>query len=384
MSIQNKWLCGGICLLIAALPAIGEEEGPPKQGGPPPAMVRVANVAKQRVQNRWQVVGRLREVRHVQVAAEQAGRVVYVKAEEGDRVVGGKTVLARTDDTWAKIDLRISEARLAQARAQVAEWQSGLDQAKRHHAYLQRLSATNAAKRKEVDDAGDEVAGGEARLRSAQAALADASGVVDRRREELSRHAIVAPFDGVVIKKMTEVGQWLASGDIVAEIISTGAIDAVIDVPESMINYLATGNDLEVTIEPLQRDVAGKVQSVTPMASTAARTFPVKVRLNDQEGALKAGMSVTAHVPTGEQVELLTVPRDAVMRSGGRSQVWLNLDGQAMPVGVKVLFGAGDSYAVQPLGGPPLMPGMQVVIEGAERIFPTQPLIVQPPATAKR
>jgi len=65
-----------------------------------------------------------------------------------------------------------------------------------------------------------------------------------------------------------------------------------------------------------------------------------------------------------------------VQRGGGGDKVWLNLNGQALPLTVQVLFGVGDRYAIQPVGGPPAAPGMQVVIEGAERLFPTQPLSV--------
>jgi len=365
----------------AALVAVAAEEaskdGPPKPSGPPPAKVRVAPVIKQRVQNKWQVVGRLIEVRRSHVAAERDGRVIKVSAEQGDRVVGGKTVLARTDDTWTQLDLRIANARLAQAKAQVAESQSDLDQAKRHFQFLSALSATKVAKRKEVDDASDQVTAGQARQQNAQATVLEMQASIDRRREELTRHVITAPFDGVVIQKLTEVGQWLSSGDVVAEIISTGSIDAVINVPERYINVITVGDTIDIAIEPLRRMVSGKVVSITPMGSTAARTFPVKVRIDDQDGDLKAGMSVAAYVPTGDEAERLTVPRDAVIRNADRSQVWLNLKGKAMPVGVKVLFGAGKSFVIQPVGGPPLMPGMEVVIEGAERLFPTQPLIVQ-------
>ena len=93
-----------------------------------------------------------------------------------------------------------------------------------------------------------------------------------------------------------------------------------------------------------------------------------------------------------ERIATGTLPR---VEKPGRVPIrsWApDLEGKALPVRVQVLFGHGDRYAVQPVGegGPPLAPGMNVVIEGAERImFPGQPLMVQSepatqPAEAKR
>jgi RND family efflux transporter MFP subunit len=349
-----------------------------QEQGPPPALVRVSSVASETVQNRWDVVGRLRQIRRALVAAEQSGRVVRVNAEQGDVVVAGETVLAHIDDVWAKLALQTAEAKLRQARARVDEEEARLEQAQRDYDFLRDLEKRNSAQPKEVADAGTLVSERKASLDRVRAELAEVESEVQRQRENVQRLQIVAPFDGIVIEKMTEVGQWLTAGSPVAEIISTGQIDGVIDVPERLINFLQPGDKVELIIESLGVEVVGEVVSITPLANVAARTFPVKVRFDNPEGLYKSGMSVTAHVPTGEKVERLTVPRDAVQRAGARAVVWANVNGQAMPVNVKVLFGQGDRYVIEPDGGGvPLQAGMQVVVEGAERLFPTRPLQIQ-------
>jgi RND family efflux transporter MFP subunit len=345
----------------------------------------VGEVRQQEAQNRLDVIGRLMEVRRVVVASEETGRVVAMKAEEGDQVVGGQTPLARIDDVWAQINQRTAEAELARARAAVAEAQARLDNANRDVVYLEQLQQRQSANPKEVEDARATQRVNAAALQSAQAAVLTAQAELDRANESVTRLVILAPFDGVVVKKMTEVGQWLERGSPVAEIISRGGIDAVIDVPENLINQLRTGQDVEVLVEPLNLTVNGKVQSINPLGSSTARTFPVKLRLEDQEGKLKPSMSVLARVPSGQMTQVLTVPRDAVQNTPMGARVWANLGGKAMPIGVRVLFGLGDRYAVADLGaGPPLAQGAQVVVEGAERLFPTQPLMIveQPASTA--
>ena len=167
-----------MCLMALPSPRAGAQgdgdPGPPGHGGSPPAMVRVGDVMMQRVQDRRQVVGRLVEVRRSQVAAQREGRIIEINVDEGDAVTGGKTVLARTDDVWAKLDVRVAEAALQRANAEVEASQANLDLAQRHHKFLMLLDATNAAKKKEVDDARDQVRLAKAAISNARAILLDA------------------------------------------------------------------------------------------------------------------------------------------------------------------------------------------------------------------
>ena len=363
-------------------PGGGGGPGGPGGGGPPPAMVRLAPVVSQELRNHLRVVGRLREVRRALVSAEEVGRFVEVGAEEGLPVVGGKTVLARVDDTWARLALESAEARVQQAAARSAESQAGVSQALRDLEHVKSLAGTAAALLKEVDDAKTKVDGAQAALAAARAEGLVAAADRSRAEVRLKRVEVLAPFDGVVVRKLVEVGQWSKEGEPVAEIVSRGTIDAVVDVPERVVNGVSVGDELEVIIEPLGLRAMGKVRQVVPMGENAARTFPVKVGLEDREGLLKPGMSVVALVPTAEREMRVAVPRDAVLRGPMGEYVWADSGGVAMRVGVEVLFGSAEHYAVRVLPGPPLRPGMNVVVEGGERVmFPGQPLIaVRAPA----
>ena len=347
-----------------------------KQQGPPPALVRVEKVTTQMVQDRRDVVGRLREVRRSLVAAELAGRIVDVEFEEGKPVVGGETVLARIDGTWAKLDLEQAEARIVQTTAQIIAAEADLERARRDLQYLEELSHQGSARPKEVRDARDILRAANAAFDRTKAELVEAKVVKQRETERVNRLTIRAPFDGVVVAKMVEVGQWVEEGTAVAEIISSGTIDAVIDVPERLINHVKLNDSIEVLIEPLSITAQGKVVAIIPQGSNTARTFPVKTRLSNSDGQFKAGMSVLAKVPIDKSREAMVVPRDAIQRSANGTLIWAEVGGQAQPLPVKVLFGQGDRYAIGPtVQGPELLPGMQVVVEGAERLrFPGQPL----------
>lgn len=370
--------CAVVVLGLLALSGCGSGDGPsaaaPGEGqasgggggrpqGPPPSLVRVAPVRQVNLNQRWDVVGRLVELQRSAITAEVDGKILAMPVEEGEAVVGGQTVLAQVDPVWTQLEAQRAQAAVAAAQAQ-------LDQARRDSTYLEELSAAGSAKPKEVADARTRVQAAEAELSATEAQLS-------MRQRQLERLQVVAPFDGFLVKKLVEVGQWVTRGTPVAEVISRGEIDAVVDVPEQLVNQVELGRPVELLVEPLKLELEGRVTAINPSGVTAARTFPVKIRLPDQQGLLKPGMSVVARVPVSEMRQVLAVPRDAVRRTDLGAQVWADLKGVAMPVSVRVLFGHNDLYAIEPLpGAVPLAPGMLVVIEGAERLFPTAPLAV--------
>ena len=301
---------------VAGDGAAGGGGGPGGPGGPPPAQVRVGTVEVRELQARVPVIGRLQEVRRVTVTAEVEGRIVEVPVDQGSKVVGGETLLTKIDPTWSALALRT-------AQAEVAEAQANLDQSRTDLEQLEKLQQANSAVAKEVEDQRTMVAGNRARLEAAIAAR-------DRAETEVQRTAVLAPFDGAVSQKMAEVGQWVAPGDAVIEMVSTGEIDAVFDLPERYVAGLSMGDAVGVRVEALGADLTGEVVAIRPDAATASRTFPVKVRIDDPGEQLRPGMSVVAQVPVAERKSVATVPRDAVLQTAGGAVVWYAMDPAAM------------------------------------------------------
>lgn len=347
-------------------------EAEAEQGGSPPATVRVDQVKMQTLRRRIAVIGRLEEVRRVTVTSEVEGKVVDLAVDEGDRVAGGETVLARIDDVWAKLALESAKAEVAEAEAQLTQSVNDLEQ-------LERLLKAGSAKTKEVEDQRTTVATNRARLAAAKATK-------QRRETEVERVVVTAPFDGAVSHTMVEVGQWVEPGEGLIEMISAGSIDAAVDVPERYVNELKIGDEVEVVVDAIGQSVMGKIVSIRPDGMNASRTFPVKIRVPDEDGHLRAGMSVVVHLPISDRKEFITVPRDAVLMSATGAAVWYAMQGDGpMPMAlsepVNVLFGVDDRYVVEPLPGgqfPALNEGTQVVIEGAERLYPTVLLDILP------
>ena len=357
-----------VVFFMAEPPPEGAGAAPPGMEVPP-ALVSLGVATSADLRDRFEVVGRLREIKRSTVAAEVEGKVLNLPVEEGDSVVGGQTVLAEIEGVWSRLELQAAEADVAARHAMV-------DQAERDAQRLDDLAKLGSAKPREVEDA-------KATLASEQAALEAAIATRERAAESVDRLKIIAPFDGAVVGKMTEIGQWVERGSPVLELISAGRIDAVLDVPETLVNTITPGMQITIEVDAIGVEVKGEVASITPSGANAARTFPIKVRIDDPSGRLRAGMSVTGHLPIGEASNHLTVPRDAVQFTAQGPMVWVAMptdEGQlpqALPAPVKAGFSVDGRMVVEPLGGAqsPLYPDASVVTEGAERLFPTQPLM---------
>jgi membrane fusion protein, multidrug efflux system len=336
--------------------------------GPAPALIRVGTAQRKTVQPESPIIGRLIEVRKVTVASEVTGKIVQMPVEVGAPVIGGQTVLARVDDIWPRLALERMRAQVASIDAQLKYQQVEMQ---RSEMLIERAAVTES----ELEGRRSAVAESQARLAEAQAALEEES-------ERIVRSTILAPFDGTIVEKHAELGGHLSAGTPLVDIVSRGQVDARLMVPESVINQIHLDQPLMVSVDPLGEQFPGTVVSVTPYGPAASRTFPVRVRLDDQDGRLKIGMSVTVRITIGPPREALVVAKDAVLIRPDEATVWVTLadsqpELQAEPVPVTITARMRDEYAIEPetdRGRQLLTQGTPVVIEGAERLTPGQPV----------
>jgi multidrug efflux pump subunit AcrA (membrane-fusion protein) len=137
------------------------------------------------------------------------------------------------------------------------------------------------------------------------------------------------------------------------------------------------------------RRFTGQVVAIVPQADVQARTFPVKVRVQndttDEGPLLKSGMYARVMLPTGSQRNAMLVPKDALVLGGPQPIVYTvesadGKQGTASPVPVQI--GVAEGSLIQVTG--PLQPGQLVVVQGNERLMPMpgQPVMIQGTAPA--
>ncbi len=351
-------------------------------GGPPPSVVQVAEVQRQAIGLRREIPGTLRAKRRSAVASVEPGRVLEVRFDEAAVVAEGD-VLVVLDDRRLREDLSAAEAEVAVAQANVQRRRAELEQlrgeAEARQAAADRMagSVSELTLRQAVTAA----AVAEAEVNAAEKSLAAAETRVDRVRVQLSDAVVTAPFDGTIVQRQAEVGEYLQAGATVAILSSTGVFEAVIEVPEQL-DFAALSNaapgDVTIVVPAFELRLTPRSVRVVPELDARSRRFLLVADVESPEAgpALAAGMSVTASLPAAGEAQRLVVPVNAIQRDGAGEYVRMIVPGQfgpsAAPVGVEVLFRSGDLAVLA--DSPQLQRGASVVIEGGERLRPGQPV----------
>lgn len=289
-------------------------------GGTP--QVEVEPVVQREVAPTIQLVGALRPRLRSIVAADVDGLVIDMPFDYGAAVKKGEPVCILRDVTR---QLAVDEAKAGvdalegDVQAKQAELRKTAFELER----IMRLAKLDRSTDKERVDAEANQAAAEARVRQSQAMLDEARARLAVAKDNLARTRILAPFDGSIVAKRTEVGQWVQLGEPAVEMVDLFTLRARVMVPESAVAFCTPGEAALVTVDALGRDFEGVVSRVIPEADMQANTFPTDIDISNPEGVLKAGMFVRARVPAGPKQKRLLVPKDAVLRRGPSSMVYV-------------------------------------------------------------
>jgi len=341
-----------------------------------PAQVEVVPVERREIAPTTRLVGTINPQRRTVLAAEVAGAVIELTVDIGDQVRKGD-VLCRLRDSMQRFDLSAAEARRDEWRAELALEQANLDKARFEKERIARLAALQRSD-KEVNDSEADLRAAEQRVARAKARIAAADADINRVRDQLERMQTKAPFDGVVVQRLTELGQWVETGGQIFEVIDLATVRARVNVHESAISHCAVGQEIFVSITGLNTSVNGTLARIVPDADLRARTFPVEIDIANPDGRLRSGMFVHAALPSGPRAQYLVVPKDAVMLGPTGKTIWIARPGDgghmAAPTPIEIIAEADDRYAIQSRA---VSIGDLVIVRGNESLRGPGPVIVR-------
>ncbi len=353
------------------------------QGGP--AAVVVDAVRLEPVQEHRKVTGELVALRRSMVATQEGGLVIEMPVREGQRLEAGQ-VIARLDSKRLELELARAKADGDAIESLIEERNAELAWKSQELELYKQSAERGAVGVKEMIEAESAHTIAAARARWAQNQQTLNQATLDLLQDRLDDTTIKAPFDGIIVTRQAELGEWVGEGDAIVELVSIGRIEAWLDVPQQYFDAV-TSADLEISIRV---DASGHTirtgdLRIVPLMDRRARSFELVAAMDDAGGRLTPRMSITAWIPTGATADRLTVSRDAVLRNNAGAFVYVARGGdegpaQAMPVNVKELFPAGRRVVVESAG---LQAGDLVVVEGNERLFPMMPVIPMPRASTE-
>jgi len=265
------------------------------------------------------------------------GVIEDIKVEEGQFVRKGE-VLARLDDTEYRHALIIASAALTQAE----------DMYKR----LSSLYNNGSLPEKDYMDI--------------QTKVAQATANKEIKAKHIRDSRLVAPFSGIITKKMIERGSAVAPGLPAFQIVKTDKVYAKVSVPESEVGSLAKGMNSNVLVKTLNAEFRGAVSIINPQADPVAKTYEVKIKLDNSPGRLLPGMIADVSINTGKKVNVVTVPSTAIVRDADNvTYVFITNDkSKAVRKRIEVTGITGENQVI--VTG--LQDGDKVVVAGQSRL----------------
>jgi len=174
---------------------------------------------------------------------------------------------------------------------------------------------------------------------------------------------IVAPSDGIVVKRLVDPGSYVQSGALVLRIAVINKARIQANVAQEDLSGIRAGSRLDATL-PSGRVIRALVTSIQPAADPTTHTAQVEAIVDNSDGRLVPGTYVRVLIfgPSLRSRSGVSVPSAAIVGAGPDTVVWTDVDGAAHRVPVKVL--SDDGTTAQIAGE--VNSGDRVVVEGAD------------------
>lgn len=152
-------------------------------------------------------------------------------------------------------------------------------------------------------------------MRSAEKALQLA-----RRKTQYTR--LTAPVDGAIAEKRVSANENVQAGQTILRLNSGSQPEVQVTIPEVLIAQIEAGDDVDVRFDALPgRTFAAKVREVG-VTATGGATFPVTVRLNERQEAIRPGMAAEVAFVFAASGDRPRLPRRSAKISTASSPSW--------------------------------------------------------------
>lgn len=237
------------------------------------------------------------------VSAKISGRIEQVMVSEGQQVKAG--------DPLAKLESVELANTVRTAGDAVTKAQVNYDLALTDYNRYQKLYSQGAVSQQQLDTAA-------AKLKIAEADLSTAVSSQSNAQQQYGYGILTAPVDGVVANVTATVGQVVSPGAALMVVQDINQVYAVVNIEQKDLALVKPGQKAEVNVDAYgERTFAGTVDLMNPEAGSGNRMFRTKVKIDNADGALKAGMFAKVQLATGDAVQTLVVPQAAVIQKQG-------------------------------------------------------------------
>jgi multidrug efflux pump subunit AcrA (membrane-fusion protein) len=405
-----KWLLLAILVIVAALALYRVWGFTQKRSGTQRAArmevpVQITPVVRKPLTYSIKVTGDILPLMQVDLFPKVSGYLERIDVHIGDSVRQGQ-VIAQIDRTDFLHKVKEMEAKVAQAKAQLAEIETGtrteelrqaeeavkqaqsrFDNAKLQHERIEALYKREVISKKERDVSDMEYTVAEAQLASSQqqlkllregarqevrdasqAKLKEMEAILEQERDHLRDTTIVAPFRGEITRKCVDAGAFVSPSSPptpLVNLVYTETLKIVANVLEKDIPLLKPGMKAKIQVDSYPgRVFEGRVEKINSALDLSTRTLQAEIYIPNSDRSLKPGMFSNVEVVLLEKPETLVIPREAILEAGSEMSVFVVEGKQA--IRRPIVTGIEQDRFVEVRGG--LKEGDQVVTRGQEAI----------------
>jgi cobalt-zinc-cadmium efflux system membrane fusion protein len=282
--------------------------------------------------------------RYARLSSRAAGVVAEVTKDLGEQVKKGE-VLVIVDST----DLGAAKAELLVAIETVNLWDAN---ARRERDLLGKgAGIEREALEAQTKFAEARIAVSKARQRLRNLGLRDQHiEDVEKKGDTSSMLLVTASFDGLVVERSAVLGEVVEPSTPLVSIADTSVMWAMLDLVESDLAVVKTGQQVSVTVDGLGgKSFGGRLTWISTQIDPKTRTLKARVELDNGEGLLRANMFGRARINAGENRSAITIPKEAVQWEGCCNVAFVKADADGMtfqPARLVLAFDAGDRYEV--------------------------------------
>jgi len=402
-----KWVLLSIVIMLAGLALYRGWGFTQKRTGTQRAArmevpVQITPVVRKPLTYSIKVTGDVLPLMQVDLLPKVSGYLERIDVHIGDIVKQGQ-VIAQIDRTDFLQKVREIEAKVAQARAQLSELETGtrteelrqaeeavkqaqsrFENAKMQRERIEALYKREVISKKERDIADMDFTVAEAQLASSQqnlkllregarqevregsqAKLREMEAILEQERTRLQNAKIVAPFRGEISRKYVDAGALVSASTPLVSLVHTETLKIVANVLEKDIPLLRAGMNAKIRTESYpERVFEGRVEKVNSALDLPTRTLQVEIYISNLDRLLKPGMFSNVEVVLLTMPQTLLTPREAILEAGNEMFVFVAKGNKALRKSITI--GYEQERMVEVLQG--LNEGDQVVVRGQQLI----------------
>ena len=223
-------------------------------------------------------------------------------------------------------------------------------------------------------------------VEEAKAHIAAAAAAAATAKAQLELYTIRAPIDGVIDTLSCRLGQTLAAGASIGEVINLSGVYVQVWLPAPDARLVHPGQSAQIRLSASRNDHAGQAPSaaeqfhgtvafVSQVVDPQTGNLPVRILVSDAEGRLAIGQTLAATITVAEKADVLAVPVEAIENLG--EETFLRVVREEKSVRLRPPLGVGDMHWVE-IAGSDLAEGEPVIVEGGYNLPEDAEVTVEP------